>query len=46
MNFVIFATGAIFGIGVSMIIDIIDAKRKAKKTKDVENLEIRDNTEN
>ena len=42
---VIFGLGAICGIVISMFIDVIDAKRKAKKTKDAEVLEIRDDTD-
>lgn len=37
--------GAVCGIVISMFVDVIEAKRKAKKNKDAETLEIRDNTD-
>jgi hypothetical protein len=40
---IIFGLGAITGIVISMFIDVIEAKRKSKKTKDAESVEIRDN---
>ncbi len=41
----IFGFGAICGIVISMFVDVIEAKRKAKKQKDAESVEIRDNAD-